>query len=215
MHSLLGCAYYGESAGIVALGISGFHSTPPPHTHALCGGVGQVMSGYKFRVKLFPGTLKKGKAVRQAAELMVTTKTGGGGGGGGDVSQRERDLIRCASVCMRGGGAPALPVFGWGLQMCVHDTAVRRPLPLQGGARARGHHLPLRYREDPECGAAEDGAGGSGKGQGQEVTPWTEAALPTRSCDQRQGYVGLATPPAAPRGLFPQPRAVFCTHRML
>ena len=58
------------------------------------------MSGYKFRVKLIPGTLKKGKAVRQAAELMVTTKAGGGGGGGcgGEVSQRERDLIRCASV---------------------------------------------------------------------------------------------------------------------
>ena len=42
------------------------------------------MTGYKFKVKLIPGTLKKGKAVRQAADLLRS----------GEVSQRERDLIR-------------------------------------------------------------------------------------------------------------------------
>ncbi|KAL4425918.1 hypothetical protein ABPG75_009934 [Micractinium tetrahymenae] len=45
----------------------------------------QVMTSYKFKVKVIPGTLKKGKAVRQAAELMLK---------GPDVTQRERDLIR-------------------------------------------------------------------------------------------------------------------------
>ena len=43
------------------------------------------MTGYKFKVKLIPGTLKKGKAVRQAADLLLRS---------GEVSQRERDLIR-------------------------------------------------------------------------------------------------------------------------
>ncbi|PSC75362.1 nuclear export mediator factor Nemf-like isoform X1 [Micractinium conductrix] len=45
----------------------------------------QVMTGYKYKVKLIPGTLKKGKAVRQAAELLLK---------GGEVTQRERDLVR-------------------------------------------------------------------------------------------------------------------------
>lgn len=55
----------------------------------------QVMSGYKFKVKLIPGTLKKGKAVRQAADLLLKS---------GEVSQRERDLIRrVAGWCSRRG----------------------------------------------------------------------------------------------------------------
>lgn len=37
------------------------------------------------QVKLTPGTLKKGKAAKQALELMVR---------GGDALQRERDLMR-------------------------------------------------------------------------------------------------------------------------
>ncbi|KAL4420985.1 hypothetical protein ABPG77_001304 [Micractinium sp. CCAP 211/92] len=45
----------------------------------------QVMTSYKYKVKVIPGTLKKGKAVRQAAELMLK---------GPEVTQRERDLIR-------------------------------------------------------------------------------------------------------------------------
>lgn len=43
------------------------------------------MTSWKHRVKLIPGTLKKGKAVRQAAELLLK---------GADVGPRERDLIR-------------------------------------------------------------------------------------------------------------------------
>ena len=43
------------------------------------------MAGYKYRVKLIPGTLKKGKAARQAAELLLR---------GEGVGARERDLVR-------------------------------------------------------------------------------------------------------------------------
>ncbi|KAI7842328.1 hypothetical protein COHA_003968 [Chlorella ohadii] len=45
----------------------------------------QVMTSYKYKVKIIPGTLKKGKAVRQASELLLKS---------GDVTQRERDLVR-------------------------------------------------------------------------------------------------------------------------
>ncbi len=62
------------------------HGTPDPR---LCrrprACSPQVMTSYKYKVKVIPGTLKKGKAVRQAAELMLK---------GPEVTQRERDLIR-------------------------------------------------------------------------------------------------------------------------
>jgi hypothetical protein len=45
----------------------------------------QALANYKLKVKLTPGTLKKGKAAKQALELLVR---------GGDVLQRERDLMR-------------------------------------------------------------------------------------------------------------------------
>jgi hypothetical protein len=54
-------------------------------------------------VKLVPGGLKKGKALRQAVELLAgrgAAGGGGGGGGGGDGAEaaaaaaRERDLVR-------------------------------------------------------------------------------------------------------------------------
>lgn len=47
----------------------------------------QVMTNYKYKVKLIPGTLKKGKAVRQATELLSR---------GADVTQRERDLMKAS-----------------------------------------------------------------------------------------------------------------------
>jgi hypothetical protein len=54
------------------------------------------MSAFKYKVKLVPGTLKKGKAVR--ATLDALTRGGGGaggaGGGGGADAGRERDLMR-------------------------------------------------------------------------------------------------------------------------
>lgn len=104
----------------------------------------QVLTTYKYKVKVVPGTLKKGKAVRQVSARWLTPAQGGscsgkskvqgeGWGGGptcapragllaplasrvrlaiqallfrfqaselllksGEVTQRERDLIRCA-----------------------------------------------------------------------------------------------------------------------
>jgi hypothetical protein len=44
-----------------------------------------ALANYKFKVKLTPGTLKKGKAAKQAVELLVR---------GGEVLPRERDLMR-------------------------------------------------------------------------------------------------------------------------
>eukprot|EP00879_Flechtneria_rotunda_P033200 GHRR01036747.1.p1 GENE.GHRR01036747.1~~GHRR01036747.1.p1 ORF type:complete len:284 (+),score=152.69 GHRR01036747.1:384-1235(+) len=44
-----------------------------------------ALANYKYKVKLTPGTLKKGKAVKQAIELLVR---------GQDVLPRERDLLR-------------------------------------------------------------------------------------------------------------------------
>jgi hypothetical protein len=44
-----------------------------------------ALANYKFKVKLTPGTLKKGKAAKQSVELLVR---------GGEVLPRERDLMR-------------------------------------------------------------------------------------------------------------------------
>lgn len=44
-----------------------------------------ALASYKLKVKLTPGTLKKGKAAKQALELLVR---------GGEVLPRERDLMR-------------------------------------------------------------------------------------------------------------------------
>ncbi|EFN57403.1 hypothetical protein CHLNCDRAFT_57209 [Chlorella variabilis] len=60
----------------------------------------QVLASFKFKVKIIPGTLKKGKAARQAAELLLK---------GGEASQRERDLLRAvpeqeAISCLCGKG---------------------------------------------------------------------------------------------------------------
>jgi hypothetical protein len=44
-----------------------------------------ALAAFKLKVKLTPGTLKKGKATKQAMELLVR---------GGDVAPRERDLMR-------------------------------------------------------------------------------------------------------------------------
>jgi hypothetical protein len=44
-----------------------------------------ALANYKFKVKLTPGTLKKGKAVKQAVELLVR---------GQEALQRERELMR-------------------------------------------------------------------------------------------------------------------------
>ncbi|KAF6266599.1 hypothetical protein COO60DRAFT_5463 [Scenedesmus sp. NREL 46B-D3] len=44
-----------------------------------------ALANYKFKVKLTPGTLKKGKAVKQAVELLARGQEG---------LQRERELMR-------------------------------------------------------------------------------------------------------------------------
>lgn len=49
----------------------------------------QVVAGYKYRVKLVPGTLKKGKAYRQGVELLA-----GRGAAPNPGAQRERELLR-------------------------------------------------------------------------------------------------------------------------
>ena len=61
----------------------------------------QVVAGYKYKVKLVPGNLKKGKAYKQAVELLTgrgASASGGGGGGGDPGSSRsmplERELLR-------------------------------------------------------------------------------------------------------------------------
>lgn len=54
------------------------------HAVPVCG-PWAALERYKFKVKLTPGTLKKGKAVRQAMELLTR---------GGDVLPRERHLMR-------------------------------------------------------------------------------------------------------------------------
>eukprot|EP00798_Chlamydomonas_sp_ICE-L_P022482 gene22482-29608_t len=46
-----------------------------------------ALQGYKFKVKLIPGTQKKGKAARQALELLVR---------GTDVTPHERDLMKAS-----------------------------------------------------------------------------------------------------------------------
>ena len=65
----------------------------------------QVMTGYKYKVKLIPGTLKKGKAVRQAAELLLK---------GGEVTQRERDLVRWEGWWVGGLVGGGWGGVGWG-----------------------------------------------------------------------------------------------------
>eukprot|EP00955_Chlamydomonas_euryale_P071896 361232-Chlamydomonas_euryale.AAC.3 len=52
----------------------------------VCGPYSTLQS-YKYKVKLTPGTVKKGKAVRSILELMVK---------GGDVAPRERELMRAS-----------------------------------------------------------------------------------------------------------------------
>jgi hypothetical protein len=44
-----------------------------------------ALASYKFKVKLTPGTLKKGKAVKQAVELLARAQ---------EALQRERELMR-------------------------------------------------------------------------------------------------------------------------
>eukprot|EP00877_Chromochloris_zofingiensis_P000090 jgi/Chrzof1/10081/Cz04g26120.t1 len=50
----------------------------------VCGPYSAMMN-YKFKVKLIPGTVKKGKAAKQAVELLSRSP---------DIIQRERDLLR-------------------------------------------------------------------------------------------------------------------------
>lgn len=45
----------------------------------------QVMSGYKYKVKLIPGTGKKGKATKQALMIFFKEK---------DATQIEKDLLK-------------------------------------------------------------------------------------------------------------------------
>lgn len=89
------------------------------------------MTNYKYKVKVIPGTLKKGKAVRQAAELMLKSP---------DVTQRERDLIRCGGAHAR---LPARPrpqpwrrsvqagglASRWRLQQCLRPGPSTRFAP--------------------------------------------------------------------------------------
>lgn len=104
----------------------------------------QVLSSYKFKVKIIPGTLKKGKAVRQAAELLL--KPGGGGGGQGpkgpEPTPRERDLIRCAVVqaaTHRGSGGRREAVCGlWEQRLAHRITPPPHPLtPSLAAARCQ------------------------------------------------------------------------------
>lgn len=45
----------------------------------------QALQNYKFKVKLTPGTVKKGKAARQALELLVRAP---------EAAQREKELLK-------------------------------------------------------------------------------------------------------------------------
>ena len=52
-----------------------------------------ALSNYKFRVKVTPGALKKGKAVRQAVELFLGSSSSGGPSATGTAA-RERELTK-------------------------------------------------------------------------------------------------------------------------
>ena len=54
------------------------------HAIPVCGPYGSLQP-YKYRVKLVPGTLKRGKAAKQALEIFTHSK---------ECSARERDLIQ-------------------------------------------------------------------------------------------------------------------------
>lgn len=56
------------------------------------------MTGYKYKVKLIPGTSKRGKSAKQALDAFV--RLGGGGAAAGGAQQqllREADLLRAIS----------------------------------------------------------------------------------------------------------------------
>ena len=74
----------------------------------------QALQNYKFKVKLTPGTVKKGKAARQALELLVRAP---------EAAQREKELLKAipemdmvnAMVRPEGSAAGGWCVLGAGL----------------------------------------------------------------------------------------------------
>lgn len=67
-----------------------------------------ALANYKYKLKLTPGTLKKGKAVKQAVDVLVR---------GQDVVQRERELIRaCPDADMVNAMVGTVKISAAGLQ---------------------------------------------------------------------------------------------------
>eukprot|EP00878_Enallax_costatus_P027775 GHUV01029928.1.p3 GENE.GHUV01029928.1~~GHUV01029928.1.p3 ORF type:complete len:131 (+),score=46.18 GHUV01029928.1:952-1344(+) len=67
-----------------------------------------ALANYKYKVKLTPGTLKKGKAVKQAVDVLVR---------GQDVVARERELIRaCPDADMVNAMVGTVKISAAGLQ---------------------------------------------------------------------------------------------------
>lgn len=74
------------------------------HAVAVCAPYA-VMAGYKFKVKLTPGSQKKGKAAKQAVALFTSSAT-----------SRERELIQVCSRAQFWGFshvAHSLPVYAY------------------------------------------------------------------------------------------------------
>lgn len=78
----------------------------------------QALQNYKFKVKLTPGTVKKGKAARQALELLVRAP---------EAAQREKELLKAIpemdmvnAMVSHAGTAPA----GGCLDKCI-GTSVK------------------------------------------------------------------------------------------
>jgi hypothetical protein len=88
------------------------------------------MSNYKFKVKLVPGTLKKGKAARAAVDALTR---------GGGVAPRERELMRAVPetdlvAAMVGTVKISLP----GLQKLQQESKKAKKAAAQAKAKAKG-----------------------------------------------------------------------------
>lgn len=108
------------------------------------------MAGYKYKVKLIPGTSKRGKSAKQARDAFLRLGAAAGGGGAGSGS---------------GGGGPEG-------QLRQREAGVLRAVPDQqlmsamlGGVKLS---LPgLTKLKNADKGARKAGGGGGGGGGGK------------------------------------------------
>jgi hypothetical protein len=89
-----------------------------------------ALANFKFKVKLTPGTLKKGKAVKQGIDVLVRS---------GDITNRERELVRSVpDADMINAMLAAVKISASGLQQIKAASKKAKKAAAQSRNAARG-----------------------------------------------------------------------------